>query len=90
VSATALDGNAVGGLLHDVFGREMTAAGTVCGGCGARGVVGALAVWTRGPGSVVRCRDCDTILMVLVTIRETTCVDLGGLASLDPAPTTKG
>jgi hypothetical protein len=33
----------------------------------------------------VRCRGCDSVLMVLVTVREITCVDLRGLAVLEPA-----
>ena len=32
----ALDGNAIGGLLHEVFGTEMTAAEGTCAACGAR------------------------------------------------------
>ena len=31
----AVDGNAIGGLLHEVFGTEMTDAASVCGSCGA-------------------------------------------------------
>ena len=31
----ALDGNAIGGLLHDVFGTEMTTATGTCANCGA-------------------------------------------------------
>jgi hypothetical protein len=35
----ALDGNAIGGLLRDVFGTEMTAAATECALCGAAGIL---------------------------------------------------
>ena len=35
VETDVLDGNAIGGLLLEVFGTEMTAAMCVCGGCGA-------------------------------------------------------
>ena len=31
----AVDGNAIGGLLIDVFGTEMTAAKRTCGTCGS-------------------------------------------------------
>ena len=31
-----LDGNAIGGLLQELFGVELTAAPCTCGGCGAR------------------------------------------------------
>jgi len=35
-----LDGNAIGGLLNELFGAELTAAPCVCGGCGAREELG--------------------------------------------------
>ena len=78
----ALDGNAIAGLLVDVFGEDMTSAVGVCGHCGARGRVAELVVYLRAPGTVVRCRDCLGILMVFVTVRERTCVDLLGLTEL--------
>jgi hypothetical protein len=33
-------------------------------------------------GTVVRCRSCDRVLMVFVSLRGVVCVDLMGLASL--------
>jgi hypothetical protein len=81
----ALDGNAIAGLLFDVFGAEMTTATGVCRSCGAGGPVAELAVYLRAPGTVVRCRGCGGVLMVLVTVRGITCVDLRGLATLEPA-----
>jgi Family of unknown function (DUF6510) len=77
-----LDGNAIGGMLIEVFGAEMTTAVGICGRCGARGQVAEMAVYRSELGSVVRCRVCDNVLMVFVAIREVTCVDLRGLASL--------
>jgi len=77
-----LDGNAIGGLLADVFGTEMTAAATTCGACGARKPVAELVVYRLAPGTVVRCRTCDAVLMVFVQVHGVTCVDLQGLAGL--------
>jgi Family of unknown function (DUF6510) len=77
-----VDGNAIGGLLIEVFETEMTAAVSTCGGCGTISQVAELAVYQPGPGIVVRCRHCDRVLMVLVRARGVTCVDLWGLASL--------
>jgi len=82
----ALDGNAIAGQLEEVFGREMTTARGVCASCGAASLLAEVVVYLRAPGTVARCRRCGALLMVLVTIRETTCVDLRGLASLDPRP----
>jgi ribosomal protein S27E len=81
----ALDGNAVGGLLMEAFGTDMTAASTQCASCGAIRVLAELVVYRRAPGTVVRCRSCGSVLMVLVEAHETTCVDLGGLARLGDA-----
>lgn len=78
-----LDGNAIGGMLHQVFGRDMTTARAVCGRCGSCGPVAECEVYLGGPGVVVRCRVCHHIVVVLVEIREMMCVDLGGLSELD-------
>ena len=81
----ALDGNAIAGTLYDVFGAEMTAATGVCAHCGAIRQLAELRVYVRAPGTVVRCRSCLDVVMVLVEIRGMTCVDLSGLARLEPA-----
>jgi hypothetical protein len=81
----ALDGNAIGGLLLEVFGAEMTTARGVCGSCGAAGQVAELVVYLEAPGTVVRCRTCSNVLMVVVDVRGTRCIDLRGLAQLEPA-----
>ena len=82
---TTLDGNALAGLLDAVFGQDMTTATGTCAACGASGEVARAVVYARGPGSVARCPACTSLLMVLVTVRGFTCVDLRGLAALDPA-----
>lgn len=78
----ALDGNAIGGLLYEIFSTDMTAAVSVCGNCGATCQVAELAVYAHAPGTVVRCRSCDSVLMVFVKIHNRICVDLLGLAAL--------
>jgi hypothetical protein len=79
----ALDGNAMAGQLQDVFGEEMTSVSGTCATCGERAAIGSFVVYLRGPGTVARCRTCTAVLMVLVTVREVTCVDLRGLAALE-------
>jgi ACS family hexuronate transporter-like MFS transporter len=73
---------AIGGMLMEIFGTDMTMAVGTCRSCGAVGGVAELAVYMPGLGIVVRCRNCGAVLMVFVRIREITCVDLEGLASL--------
>jgi len=83
----ALDGNATGGLLIDVFGGEMTGASSTCGTCGTIRPVAEQVVYLRTPGTVVRCRTCGSVLMVFVQAHGMTSVDLRGLASLSqPEP----
>jgi hypothetical protein len=79
----ALDGNAIGGLLHEVFGTEMTAAIGTCATCGTAGPVAETVVYLRAPGTVARCRNCTSVLMVFVKVRGVNCVDLRGLAALE-------
>ena len=81
--STALDGNAIAGDLLEIFGVELTAARCVCRSCATEACLAEAVVYMRGPGRVARCRACGEVLMVLVTIRGITCVDLRGIASLD-------
>lgn len=79
----ALDGNSIGGMLLEVFGTEMTAAKTICATCGAAARVAETVVYLRSPGTVVRCRTCGSMLMVISQIRGMNCVDLSGMTALD-------
>jgi hypothetical protein len=79
----ALDGNAIGGLLLEIFGSDMTSADATCAACGAVGPMAETAVYLRGPGTVVRCRRCTGVLMVVTQVRGVNCVDLSGLAALE-------
>jgi len=79
----ALDGNAIAGLLHEVFGTEMTTATGRCGNCGFIAPVAETVVYLDAPGTVMRCRRCISVLMVVVRRAEMNCVDLSGLAALD-------
>ena len=79
---SALDGNAIAGLMLEVFGTEMTAAVGVCASCGATVPMAEKVVYVRAPGTVVRCRNCGAVLMVVVRRRQQNCVDLLGLAAL--------
>jgi hypothetical protein len=74
-----LDGNAMAGVLRDLFGRDMTTMGYECPGCRRTGVVAEMAVYMSGPGTVARCRDCDTILLMLTERRGMYCIDLPGV-----------
>jgi Family of unknown function (DUF6510) len=81
MDAHMLDGNAVAGLLEEVFGAEMTTATGTCGECGAREPIGAVHVF-RGAGYVLRCPHCGHVLTTIVTRRTEACVDVSGLRDL--------
>lgn len=80
-----LDGNAIAGTLFAVFGEEMTTATAGCAHCGEATCVAELRVYLRAPGTVARCPRCDNVVMVLVEAHGLTCVDMSGLAALQPA-----
>jgi len=77
-----LDGNAIGGLLLELFGIEMTTATGVCGSCGMSAHVAELHVYLRAPGTVVRCPRCESVLMRIVRSPRRTWIDLRGLRTL--------
>jgi hypothetical protein len=64
--ALVLDGNAIGGLLAEVFnGAEMTAAARGCGSCGQHHPIGEHRLY-RGAGFVLRCPGCGDVALVVV------------------------
>ena len=71
----ALDGNAIAGPLFEYFGTEMTTAVGTCAHCETRAQIAELVVYMRAPGTVVRCRHCGNVVMVLVPIRGELHVD---------------
>jgi hypothetical protein len=79
-----LDGNAIGGLLLEIFGVEMTLATTVCGSCGATRPVAELHVY-HGAGTVVRCASCDAVMLRVTRSPSRLWLDLRGTASLEVA-----
>ena len=84
-----LDGNAVAGLLRDVFGAEMTAAVGNCARCGRRAPLAETASYFRGPGLVLRCRTCESIIIVVTDVRGIRCVDVSGFEISRPVNPTR-
>jgi uncharacterized protein DUF6510 len=78
-----LDGNAIGGLLLELFGLELTAAPSTCGSCGAREPVARLDVYVHAPGVVVRCRHCEDVMLRIVRGPDRTWLDLSGTSCLE-------
>ena len=82
---TRLDGNAAAGALQELFPFEMTTADATCAGCGQTNVVGALAVYKHGMGTIVRCPSCDTALIRLAKTRGRYWLDVRGVRVLQIA-----
>jgi uncharacterized Zn-finger protein len=80
---TRLDGNAIGGLLREIFTLEMTTAETTCAGCGAVNAVGHVHVYLDAPGAVVRCPSCEQVLMKIVHGGGRYWLDLTGVRCLE-------
>jgi hypothetical protein len=79
---TELDGNAVSGELSEVFAADLTVATATCAGCGATGTIATVAVFETGMGTVLRCPECDSVLLRLAHIRGETCLEMRGVSVL--------
>ena len=81
MSAPVLDGNAVAGLLEELFTVDMTTAMATCGSCGAREPLGALRLF-RGAGHVLRCPRCGEVVATMVTDDAGVWLGVQGLRTL--------
>ncbi|HEX5903110.1 MAG TPA: DUF6510 family protein [Actinomycetota bacterium] len=81
--AMRVDGNAIAGILGEVFVKDMTAVRIACGGCGKVEPTGAEHVYMRAPGIVMRCCHCDSVLLVVSYTGETYRLGFGGARSLE-------
>jgi Family of unknown function (DUF6510) len=75
-----LDGSAVGGLLMGIFGADVSGMPGQCASCRTVNLVGAMRVYMRGPGIVVRCPACTEVVLRVVNTPSGTVVDLRGAA----------
>jgi predicted RNA-binding Zn-ribbon protein involved in translation (DUF1610 family) len=89
--ALRLDGNAAAGILSEIFVPDLTAADTTCANCGTTRAIGALLVYAHGMGVVVRCPNCDSVVLRIARTRTRLWLDMTGAtrvvtpAALPPA-----
>jgi Family of unknown function (DUF6510) len=88
VADMKLDGNAIGGLLIELFGADLTASTGVCASCGAEGYVATLDVYVHAPGIVGRCRSCGAVMIRIVRSETRTWLDLSGTRTIEIAADT--
>jgi hypothetical protein len=79
-----LDGNALGGLLLEIFGRDMTAQLGSCNHCRAVIPFAEVLVYRDAPGVVVRCPVCSTVLIVITELDSSYRVTFDGLRWIQP------
>lgn len=83
---THLDGNAMGGVLAELFGQDMTAELGCCGSCGAIRVFAETHVYMEAPGAVMRCPSCGSVLVVVVSTDEGLRVTVESLRWIEVRP----
>ena len=76
------DGNALAGLLSEIFTVEATVGLARCRGCGRTSAVAELAVYGPEPGLVARCPGCSDVLLRMARTPDAVWLDLGGMSSL--------
>ena len=82
----ALDGNAAGGLLSELFAFDITAATVICDGCEETGDIAEARVYGGAMGAMFRCAHCDGIMIRLVRTPRGFCLDMRGARSLFVRP----
>ena len=77
-----LDGNVVAGILSDVFVPDLSAAETTCAACGMTRPMAALLVYASRMGVVVRCPNCDGVVLRIARTPARLWLDLEGLTRM--------
>jgi hypothetical protein len=79
------DGNAIAGVLQEIFVGEVTTAERVCQSCHARNPVGAHRLY-RGAGMVLRCPACGDIAATVAEAAAGYAVSIHGTWMLGRKP----
>lgn len=78
-----LDGNAVVGVLADVFAVDPSVLVVTCAHCGVAGPLAGTAVEDDGQCAIVRCRACTRTILTLARGAEGVSVRIAALARID-------
>ena len=76
------DGNAVAGVLAEIFGRDVSLAVASCEHCGHAAEVARCIAYVTSMGIVLRCAQCDDVLAVVVESRGMRQFSMVGIRSL--------
>jgi len=80
IESRMLDGNAMAGLLYELFNTEMTITSIECGTCGNIGELGSLWAFLESPGYVLRCPACQGIVLRMTVTPDEVYLDGRGAA----------
>ncbi|MFD5213327.1 DUF6510 family protein [Microbacterium sp. NPDC058345] len=80
-----LDGNVLAGAAADLFAFDATAASGRCAACADVATLAQAMVYGGTMGFVVRCRNCDAVLVVIVERPGRTYLDMRGLTWMQVA-----
>ncbi|WP_314096898.1 DUF6510 family protein [Microbacterium foliorum] len=82
-----VDGNAAGGLLLELFGRDMTGARAACGRCDREAELADAVAELDRDGMILLCRGCGHTLLTYLCVDDRCTLALGGLTRLEWAAT---
>lgn len=80
-SRAALDGNAAAGEFAGILAHDPTTVTVRCGFCSATQAFGQLRAYLGGPGTVLRCRDCEALVARVARTPRGTWLDISGSSS---------
>ena len=82
VSDLVLDGNAAAGCLREIFAADITIAQIQCEACSSARPVGSLRLYAVSMGAVLRCPNCDSLLMRAVNTPHGRWLEMSGTRCL--------
>lgn len=85
-----VDGNAAGGILLELFGRDMTGARAVCRHCDRDAELADAVAEIDRDGLILLCRGCGRTLLTYLRTADRRILEFGGLSGLQWAVTDEG
>lgn len=82
ISDLVLDGNAAAGCLHEMFATDITIAQIQCESCGSVRPVGSVLLYAVPMGAVLRCPNCNSVLMRAVNTPHGRWLEMSGTRCL--------
>ena len=73
---------AAAGILQEIFPFDMTLVQATRTHCGTSDVIGALAIYMHGMGTIVHCPSCDSVLIRVAHTKGRNFLDMRGVRVL--------